>query len=75
LGRGDRIRILLSSTAAEKPRNGIVRAIVLDVKPDGNEPGRYVVVCAFPEADEAILLTNGGTARISLVRLPPASSP
>jgi len=75
LGRGDRIRILLSSTSAEEPRNGSVRAIVLDVTPDGKEPGRFVVVCAFPETDEAILLTTGGTARTFLVRVPPTSPP
>jgi Flp pilus assembly protein CpaB len=69
LDRADRIRLLLSSTSTDQPRSGVIAALVLDVKPAGGESGRFVVVCAFAEADQGILLAVGGTARIFFVRV------
>lgn len=73
---GDRVDILLSSTAASSPRNGVLRRVlVLDVKSGGNQPGQFVIVCAIPEMDEDTLLAAGGTARIFIARVPPGISP
>lgn len=72
VARGDRVDILLSSTAANHARNGVLRgAVVLDVKPIGKQPSQFVIVCAFPASDEKILLAAGGTARIFVARVFP----
>jgi Flp pilus assembly protein CpaB len=73
LSRGDRVDILLSSTAPQRPRSGVLGgAIVLDVKRDHHRAGQFTVVCAFQERYESVLLDTGGTARIFIV-LDPAS--
>jgi hypothetical protein len=69
---GDRVDILLSSTAVNDPRDGVLQgALVLDVKPDSKQPTQFVIVCAITERDEGILLTVGGTAHIFIAIFSP----
>lgn len=73
--RGDRIDLLLSSTAAQNPRSEILPgATVLDVKSDGRRTRQVVVVCAFAQRYENTLLAAGGTARIFVALVPSLSS-
>jgi Flp pilus assembly protein CpaB len=68
--RGDRVDILLSSTAAASPRNGVLRRVlVLNVKSGGMQPGHFLIVCAIPDSEEYLLLLAGGTARIFVARV------
>jgi hypothetical protein len=71
--RGDRVDILLASTTAMSPRDGVLPgAVVLDLKRD-THTGEYVLVCAFAAKYESVLLTTGGTARIFVALVPPRS--
>lgn len=73
IARGDHIDVLLSSTATQNPRDGVLPgALVLDMKP--GQPGQVVLVCAFPEKYENVLLAAGGTARIFVALIPRVSS-
>lgn len=74
IARGGRINVLLSSTASEEPRNGVLNdAIVLDVRPLGKQPDAYVVVLGVPASSESVLLAAGGTAKMFFVRADSAS--
>jgi Flp pilus assembly protein CpaB len=68
LRRGDRVDVLLSSTASvENPRNGILRQVlILDLRSDDKQA---VLVLALSTGDEETLLTAGGTARIFVARV------
>ncbi|GIM97132.1 SAF domain-containing protein [Paractinoplanes toevensis] len=69
IARGGRIAVLLSSTASEGPRNGVLNdAFVLDVRPVGKQPDAFVVVLGVPAASESVLLAAGGTAKMFFVR-------
>ena len=69
VSRGNRVDLLLSSTAAESPRNAALRdVVVLDVKSLPGQAGNYMVVYAVRRGDEPGLLSAGGTARVFIVR-------
>lgn len=75
IARGGRINVLLSSTASEGPRSGVLNdAIVLDVRPLGKQPDAYIVVLGVPASTESVLLAAGGTAKFIFVR-PATTSP
>jgi Flp pilus assembly protein CpaB len=74
VARGGRIDVLLSSTATEEPRSGVMNdAIVLDVRPLGGQPDAYIVVLGVPASSESVLLAAGGTAKMFFVRAASAS--
>jgi Flp pilus assembly protein CpaB len=73
--RGDRVDVLLSSTATDgSPRNVLLREVLLlDVLSVGDE--KKTVVLDLSPADESSLLDAGGTARIFILRVRPYVAP
>jgi hypothetical protein len=77
LARGDRIDILLSSTAVNGGAHSATLSgvVVIDVRPDDNQSGKFVLMSGLSVADEAKLLSAGGTARIFILRVAPYTPP
>jgi Flp pilus assembly protein CpaB len=77
ISRGDRVDIILSSTATDGTlRSGVLqRVLVLDVQAAGTDPANTVLVATLSPADASTLMNAGGTARIFALRIAPYVAP
>lgn len=76
VARGDRIDVLVASTATVSPHNGLLRQILaLDVKTGNSGEASLTVVCAISQSDQSMLLSTTGTGRVLVVRSTPYSFP
>lgn len=77
ISRGDRVDVILSSTATDgTPRSGVLRRVlVLDVQAVGTDSANAVLVVALSPADQSTLMSTGGTARIFVLLAVPYVAP